>query len=562
MIKLLQSFLCLLLILVLAACSEAPRVETERPYYVASVDIEASMTEAEVIAKYGGSIVLFKPEAGFAVLAFNQEEGELSTLATTSANQDTFSVPEVSVAGASAWGGGSAAWGGGWSAWSGGWSAWLGGFSAWSGAASEGGPASNSTIWNQIKLKEAHAISRNFGEGIVVAVIDTGLDLNHPVFAGRLVANNKWRDYIDNDYYPMEASSGSGRGHGTSVASIILQIAPKAKIMPIRVLDALGKGDTDDVISAIDWAISNGANVINLSLGTYSSVSAMQSVIDYASYYRGVYVIASAGNDANTKAVYPAFWAEEAYYSYRFMSVGSVNSSDAPSSFSNYGASLQYFAPGERIYGAFPSNQIIHTTGTSFATPMFSGAIALALSETSSSYWGSVGQKLYSSTDGIGWRDGRLNVESLIRRLPGFSEPQYFIRNVQSNKCLEVYGGNTNNSANIDQWTCSSASPWHRWRLRPVGDSYQLINVNSGYVVDVTYASTDSGANISQYPYGGGNHQKWMVLSNGDGTFGFRALHSGKCMDVEGGSSADGVNIIQWDCHSGNNQKWRIELVN
>ncbi|MEZ4630558.1 MAG: S8 family serine peptidase [Deinococcales bacterium] len=553
----------------MSACSEAPSSSDVRPYYVATVKIDPSMTEADIIAKYGGDIVLLKPEAGFAVLAFNQKEGELSTLATTTANQNSFSAPEVSASGSAAWGGGSAAWGGGWSAWSGGWSAWSGGFSAWSGGVSDGGPANNRTAWEHIKLREAHAISRNFGEGIVVAVIDTGIDLNHPMFAGRLVASSQWRDFIDNDYYPMEASSGSGRGHGTAVASIILQIAPKAKIMPIRVLDAFGNGDTDDVAKAIDWAVTKGAHVINMSLGTHAHDYTLFEMATYANN-RGLMIFASSGNDGGFGTMtQPGTYGIYNGPYMKTVGIASINPNRQLSSFSSYGDELYGAAPGESIQGAFPGSQSASFKGTSFATPMFTGAAALALGEMSSvSARANLSDYMSNSLDwqfaqSIGIPGARLlNVEQLIRSLPGFSEPQYLIRSVQSNKCLEVSGANTSNGGNIDQLTCTSTNLSHRWKLKPVGDYYQIINVNSGRVADVSGISYDNGASIHQWSYGGGNNQKWQVLTNGDGSFSFRVVHSGKCMDVYGGSSADGANIVQWGCHGGNNQKWRIQLAN
>ena len=110
-------------------------------------------------------------------------------------------------------------------------------------------------------------LAPNLGEGVKVAVIDTGIDLDHPGFAGRLAPAGEWRDYVDGDDFPMDEPGGAGFGHGTAVAGIIVQVAPNATILPIRVLAPDGRGDVDDVVTAIDHAITVGAQVINLSLG-------------------------------------------------------------------------------------------------------------------------------------------------------------------------------------------------------------------------------------------------------------------------------------------------------
>ncbi|MBV9959755.1 MAG: S8 family serine peptidase, partial [Acidobacteria bacterium] len=105
---------------------------------------------------------------------------------------------------------------------------------------------------------------------IVVAVLDTGIDLNHPAFAGRLVAPSDMYDFVGNDPDPSEEGSAEigPYGHGTHVAGLIAMVAPDAKIMPLRVLGADGKGDFFRLAEAIKFALAHGANVINLSLST------------------------------------------------------------------------------------------------------------------------------------------------------------------------------------------------------------------------------------------------------------------------------------------------------
>lgn len=382
-------------LVVLAACSNVSPVpelsDTTEFSAVASIDVSADMSQAEVEAIYGGTAFVFQPEAGFAILGFSEEQAALTTL-SADPNQDAFTAPVSAVGfdswagGHGAWSGGHGAWSGGWDAWAGGWDAWAGGHDAWSGGhgAWSGGettvpalPGENRFIWSQIKLPQAHALSQNFGEGMKVAVIDTGLDLNHAMFAGRLAPSSEWKDFIDGDNYPQEVSGGNAYGHGTAVAGIILQIAPRASILPIRAMSPDGSGDTDDIVSAISWAVQKNARIINLSLGTDIDVSALKMVVDYANNM-GIYVVASAGNEGNSSTLtYPAAYATIATKAQYLISVGSSNSGSNMSAFSNRGAALEIAAPGERIYSAYPGNKVGYVTGTSFAAPQVAGALAL-----------------------------------------------------------------------------------------------------------------------------------------------------------------------------------------
>ena len=90
-------------------------------------------------------------------------------------------------------------------------------------------------------------------------------------FAGTLAPASEWMDFVDNDGCPMDEPGGDGYGHGTGVAGVVLQVAPNATILPFRVLGPDGSGDMTSVLAAIDHAVTMGADVINLSLGTLTS---------------------------------------------------------------------------------------------------------------------------------------------------------------------------------------------------------------------------------------------------------------------------------------------------
>jgi thermitase len=290
-------------------------------------------------------------------------------------------------------------------AWLTGRKAWLTGRKAWL----TGDVATledNLTIWTQIHLQQAQTLAPNWATGIKVAVIDSGIDLNHPAFVGHLAPLSHWKDYVDGDTIPQDVVGGESYGHGTSVASIVLQVAPKALIMPIRVLDSSGAGDTSKIANAIDWASQHGAKVINLSLGTDAANfdCAVQKAVASAIQNYGTLMVFAAGNTGNTNINYPAITVKSngnsnpavracratpynltppmnAGVHVASISVGSVNSLDQKSNFSSYGDKLEIVAPGEDIYGPYPENSGAAWSGTSMAAPLVSGSLALALGQ-------------------------------------------------------------------------------------------------------------------------------------------------------------------------------------
>ncbi len=213
------------------------------------------------------------------------------------------------------------------------------------------------------------------GGGTTVAVIDTGVDLDHPEFEGRIVAGY---DFVDND-----SIADDGDGHGTHVAGIIAGandgqgitgVAHDTSIMPLRVLDDDGNGWVSDIISAVRWAADNGADVINLSLGGDGSSQAMADAIRYASQ-RGSVVVMASGNTGSNSPDYPA-----AHAINHGIAVGAANSDQFLAGFSNRAGStpLDYVtAPGVNIYSAVPGGGYDTFNGTSMAAPHVAGVAAL-----------------------------------------------------------------------------------------------------------------------------------------------------------------------------------------
>ena len=247
------------------------------------------------------------------------------------------------------------------------------------------------------------------GDGIVVAVIDSGVDYTHPELTGQMWINSReipnnnidddgngyvddvqgW-DFVDEDNDPIDEE-----GHGTHLAGTIAAkrdgigttgIAPNAKIMPIRILDQQGEGTVSDGIEAIRYAVDNGADVINLSSGGRNLVSGALEAIRYAAD-RGVVFVSAAGNDSLSNPDYPARLAVQ-----QGIAVGSVDRNGEFSSFSNEAGnqSLDYVvAPGGDgfpedagdIYSSVPpsitGNLYSFFAGTSMAAPHVAGVVAL-----------------------------------------------------------------------------------------------------------------------------------------------------------------------------------------
>lgn len=213
-------------------------------------------------------------------------------------------------------------------------------------------------------LNTAHTLAT--GSGTTVAVIDCGVDFAHPKLGGQ--ATSGW-DFVDADANAFDEIDGKISGHGTFVAGIIHLVAPQAAIRSYRVMNQNGYGDGFTVAQAIERAVDDGCDVINLSLALSSRHYAVRDAIDYAVAH-GVTVVAGAGNSGTDEATYPA--AEP-----NALSVGAVDSLMQVASFSNIGTSVDILAPGENIYSSYLTSGFAWWSGTSFSTPFASGLAAL-----------------------------------------------------------------------------------------------------------------------------------------------------------------------------------------
>ncbi len=244
--------------------------------------------------------------------------------------------------------------------------------------------SSYSRQWALEKVDAPHAWPLSKGGSVLVAVLDSGVDLNHPDLDGKV------RTDIDYDYINGDTVAQDDHGHGTHVAGIIAAETNNAQgvaglgwetmIVPYKVLDNYGNGTTSGIANAIYAATDAGAKVINMSLGSApgagpcSNYTSLQEAIDYA-YEHGVLVVVAAGNDsADASTVVPANCAH-------VLTVSSTNSDDSLSSFSNTGSVIDVSAPGGFIYSTLWDETYGSTygymSGTSMATPYVAGLAAL-----------------------------------------------------------------------------------------------------------------------------------------------------------------------------------------
>jgi type VII secretion-associated serine protease mycosin len=209
---------------------------------------------------------------------------------------------------------------------------------------------------------------------IVVAVLDTGVQSDHPDLKGRLV---KGVNIVDPSAEPEDDV-----GHGTHVAGIIAAEVNNGegvagmtwytKIMPVKVLDSSGAGSTYSVAEGIIWATDNGAHVINMSLGNYAQAEFLHDAIKYA-HDHGVVLVAASGNDNTDRPGFPAAYPE-------VIAVSATDPDEARAEYSNYGDYIDVAAPGTSIPSTYPGSRYAALSGTSMASPHVAALASLVRS--------------------------------------------------------------------------------------------------------------------------------------------------------------------------------------
>ena len=250
--------------------------------------------------------------------------------------------------------------------------------------------------WLRIQCDQAYETGWR-GWGIVVAVLDTGVDTEHPDLRDNLVEGYNFVDK-NNDVTDLD-------GHGTMVAGIIaavannslgiVGVAPDVKVMPLKVLTSEG-GSWIDLDLAILYAVNHGAKIITMSLGGKYALlgTATETAIKYA-YQHGCVLIAAAGNDNSSEPFYPAAYDE-------VIAVSAIDQNDTKAQFSNYGNYVDLCAPGVNILSTMINGTYAYGSGTSFAAPFVAGVAALLLSKNLELKPQEVAETLYNQAEDLG----------------------------------------------------------------------------------------------------------------------------------------------------------------
>ena len=237
---------------------------------------------------------------------------------------------------------------------------------------------------DRIDAEQAHLsgyTGSTSGEGVNVAILDTGIDYEHPDLINNYIPDYWWS--ISD--LPMDHS-----GHGTHCAGIVaavdnefgvIGVAPDADIHAVKVLNSDGVGYLSDIILGIEWSVANDMQVISMSLGSDSYSTAFETACDNA-YTSGVVLVAAAGNDYARRGKremdtidYPAGYDS-------VIAVGATDQNDLKASFSSTGSKIELAAPGVNIYSTIEHDELLgydYKSGTSMACPHVSGVVALML---------------------------------------------------------------------------------------------------------------------------------------------------------------------------------------
>jgi len=288
------------------------------------------------------------------------------------------------------------------------------------------------TAQNDIHAVAAWEVTK--GSGVKVAVLDTGIDLSHPEFVGKIAIQKVFNTSSIDDQF----------GHGTHVAGIIAAdtnnsqgiagTCPECQLMIVKVMDDSGSGPYSLIADGITWSADNGAKVISMSIAGQSFSQLLQDAVNYA-WSKGVVIVAAAGNcggsnfsangcTSQNPMEYPGALTN-------VVSVGNTDNKDQKSVTSNYGSWVKIAAPGTNIFSTLPTHTYAmqpghgtalnydYLTGTSMSAPMVAGVAALIWSTPYGTSNQAVVDRLYATADKIAgtgtfWQNGRVNAASAV----------------------------------------------------------------------------------------------------------------------------------------------------
>jgi len=301
--------------------------------------------------------------------------------------------------------------------------------------------------WAHQNMQSEQAWDIETGDpSVAIAIVDTGVDWNHPDLAANIWANpgeiagngidDDGNGYIDDirgwDFVNFDSDPMDDNGHGTHCSGIaaaetnngvgVAGVCWKCSIMPLKGLDEHGSGYHSDLAIGIQYAADNGADVISMSWGSYSYSNLLKDVIDYA-YVQGVVLVGAAGNEGSEIKFYPAGYenvlAVASTDKNDQRSVWSLPQPPTPGSSSSYGFWVAIGAPGTAIYSTLFDDTYASWSGTSMAAPHVAGLAGLILSRTPAFTNDEVRQIIVSTTDPVQSSEyigsGRINVSGALQ---------------------------------------------------------------------------------------------------------------------------------------------------
>ncbi|MDX2200899.1 MAG: S8 family serine peptidase [Phycisphaerae bacterium] len=279
--------------------------------------------------------------------------------------------------------------------------------------------------WGQIDLPDVAPHASATGAGVTVAVVDTGVAA-HPFLAGsaapggynfveRNANTNDFADTLDNN---QNGVADEYAGHGTMVAGLVRRVAPQSSILAIRVMDDEGRCDTFKLVAGIHHAIDNGADVINLSLGTIDPSDVLLAAVNRALAAEIVIAAAAGNDDRPDPRRYPA-----GFNLPGVLAIAACDEFDVRAPFSNYGAHIDLIAPGVEITSTLYNLGFGRGSGTSLGAPLVAGTLARMRGARPGASGADLRDLLLDSTDGIAAQNpsylgqlgaGRLNVARAV----------------------------------------------------------------------------------------------------------------------------------------------------
>jgi len=278
--------------------------------------------------------------------------------------------------------------------------------------------------WGMHKVEAPAAWDVTTGSSdVIIAILDTGVDQNHPDLKDKIVKNANFSE---------SSTVDDVHGHGTHVAGIAAAITNNgigvaglgydSSLMNLKVMGDDGRGRYSWIANGITWAADNGAQVINMSVGGTASSTTLEHAVNYA-WSKGVVIVAGAGNNGDSSPFYPAYYAN-------CIAVAATDGHDNRASWSNYGTWVDLAAPGVSIYSTVRGSRYGNMSGTSMAAPHVAGLAALVFTTVSDTNGSGllneeVRARIESTCDDIGVQGigaGRINAARAVAA--GEIEPQ------------------------------------------------------------------------------------------------------------------------------------------